>query len=103
MLDAALDKHPADLSHLLSAAPDVVVPDLVEPLLVLPLDRLALAVDDRVRGHDAELSWLHTDDLDTIKFTDAFVTETTAGSGNSDTTFISFRNQHQSPLPNSSQ
>jgi hypothetical protein len=33
---------------------------------------------------------IHNDDLDTIKFTDAFVTETTPGSGNSADTFISF-------------
>merc|ERR1711957_911923 len=33
---------------------------------------------------------LDGDDLDTIKYTDAFVTATAAGSGNTDNTFVSF-------------
>ena len=45
-------------------AADVVVPDLVEALLVLPVDRLALAEDLRVGGHDAVLRGVRLHDLE---------------------------------------
>ena len=45
----------ADVGELLAHAANVVVADVVHLLLVLALDRLALAVDDGVRRHDAVL------------------------------------------------
>mmetsp|Transcript_7662 Transcript_7662/g.16937 ORF Transcript_7662/g.16937 Transcript_7662/m.16937 type:complete len:557 (+) Transcript_7662:788-2458(+) len=45
----------SDVAELLAHAANVVVADVVHALLVLTLNRLALAVDDRVRRNDAVL------------------------------------------------
>mmetsp|Transcript_37429 Transcript_37429/g.76302 ORF Transcript_37429/g.76302 Transcript_37429/m.76302 type:complete len:501 (-) Transcript_37429:109-1611(-) len=44
--------HLTDLRHLLPATTDIVVSHVIQLLLVLPLDGLALAVDDRVGSHN---------------------------------------------------
>ena len=56
--------HLADLSHLLAAAADVVVPDVVGLLLILALDGLALAVDDGVGRDDAVGGGVGLNDLE---------------------------------------
>ena len=50
--------------HLLAHAADVVVPDVVQALLVLAPDRLPLAEDLRVRGHDGVRARVRLDDLE---------------------------------------
>ena len=56
--------HLLDLRQLFAATSDVVVADGVQSVfLFLPLDRLALAVDDGVGSDDAERGWVGFDDL----------------------------------------
>ena len=54
----------ADGCQLLAHAANVVVAHIVHLLLILALDRLALAVDHRVRRHDAVLGRVGLDDLE---------------------------------------
>mmetsp|Transcript_28442 Transcript_28442/g.80059 ORF Transcript_28442/g.80059 Transcript_28442/m.80059 type:complete len:454 (-) Transcript_28442:148-1509(-) len=56
--------HFTNLGHLLSATADIVVPHVVHLFFVFALDRLSLAVDDGVRGHDAVRGGVRLHDLE---------------------------------------
>eukprot|EP00962_Isochrysis_galbana_P008699 scaffold2423_cov113-Isochrysis_galbana.AAC.9 len=54
----------ADVGQLLAHATNVIIADVVLGLFIVALDRLALAMNDRVRGDDAVLSGVGLDHLE---------------------------------------
>jgi hypothetical protein len=57
--------HLPNLGHLLAASTNIIVPNFVQiSFLILPLDWIALGVDDGILRDDAVLCWVGFDHLE---------------------------------------